>query len=363
MIRDLDTLLDGKHHGLRELRAELVDLLGGSGVRGRLLEATSLSRTRVYRLRFEIEGQPRSLVVKRLPLYLSDRERLLTRTWLPEVEMSAQGPPLIGIALERRGTTAWHIYDDLGPHALAESISDPSKVAAAVERLAQVHSRFVRHPLLAECRLVGEDLGVQFFEASLRDARRSIQNMLLASNVDARGRAAAARLRERLELLTAEQSRRSQMWTELGGPETLVHGDLWTTNVLVIQRDGDLDVRLIDWDHCGVGPLVYDLSTFLRHFPAVQRMDALEAYRRCARIAGWTWPTLTELNALFETAELARYVNTIIWHALAVRKAAPDPAPEWAVQDLEEIDDWFEGLSPLLPIAETPGARGESAAA
>jgi hypothetical protein len=105
------------------------------------------------------------------------------------------------------------------------------------------------------------------------------------------------------------------------------------------------------------------ISAFLRRFPAVQRMDVLEAYRDGVRAADWTWPTPAELNALFETAELARYTNTIIWHALAVRQAAPDPAPEWAVEDLEEIDDWFEGLSPLLPIDEASGAQGESAAA
>jgi thiamine kinase-like enzyme len=44
--------------------------------------------------------------------------------------------------------------------------------------------------------------------------------------------------------------------------------------------------RLIDWDHAGVGPASYDLSTFLLRFPPGRRKAILDLYGRCLEVAG-----------------------------------------------------------------------------
>ena len=48
---------------------------------------------------------------------------------------------------------------------------------------------------------------------------------------------------------------------------------------------------------------------------------------------------------LFETAELARYANRVIWPALAI---ARDGAA-WGFPELAEVESWFEALGPVLP--------------
>lgn len=350
MIHDLERLLaDDTHPGIDELRDLVTEVLGGFGVPRRFVRQEALSRKRVFRAIFEIGGQRRSLIVKRLPLNRSLRECAAARRWLGQVGLGQHAPPLRGVAMERRGRIAWHVYEDLGAHALVDAIDDPGCVAAAIGVIARVHTRFSRHPLLAECRLAGGELGAEFFEASLRDAQRNVEAMLHAAHVDERGRAIAARLCTRLDGVAQQADARARLLRERGGPETLLHGDLWTSNVLTIPCADGFDVRLIDWDHCGVGPVVYDLSAFLRRFPPQQRRGLLQAYRGQLEVEGWTWPAHDELNDMFDSAELARFANSITWRAVAIATAAPGSPPVWALEDLEEIDDWFAQLEPVVP--------------
>ena len=86
------------------------------------------------------------------------------------------------------------------------------------------------------------------------------------------------RLIARLCGLLEEVRHRAQALREFGGPETLLHGDLWTTNTFVVPTAAGPQARLIDWDHAGVGRFSYDLSTFLLRFPADDRPWILEAY-------------------------------------------------------------------------------------
>jgi hypothetical protein len=61
--------------------------------------------------------------------------------------------------------------------------------------------------------------------------------------------------------------------------------------------------------------------------------------------AGWNVPGKQALNLLFETAELARYANRLIWPALAL---AVDKA-DWGFAELEAVEQWFQDLAPVLP--------------
>ena len=170
MIEELDDLLEGNGQlGLPELRGSLQELLGGPAATGRMLDQNRLS-PRVYRLRFEVNGCVRSLVVKHLAPDIALRNWLVVHRWLPAVGLSQSASPLLETVAERSGRCIWHVYEDLGDWMLDTSDPDPEHVQAIVELIAQVHTRFAGHPLLPECRLHGGDLGIYFYTSNVRDA-------------------------------------------------------------------------------------------------------------------------------------------------------------------------------------------------
>lgn len=349
MIDGLDDLLAGKGQpGLQELRALVLELLGGPDVSGRLIDEQRLRRSRVYRLRFEVNGDVRSVVAKRFTLQRARREQLVVRRWLPAVGMSQNGPPLLGTTAERTtGQHIWHVYEDLGNWTLDKGDPDDGRVRAAVESIAQIHTRFAGHAVLGECRASGYDLGIRFFTSCVRDAIRSLEALCSPGvGLSANQQALRDRLLYRLHKLLDEQPHRAQAMAEHGGPDTLLHGDLWTKNVLVLPTANGLKVRLIDWDHAGVGPISYDLSTFLFRFPIHDRRWILACYQEAVRQLDWCLPGPSDLNLLFDTAECARLASNINWLATA----ASEGQAEWAFDDLAWIDQWFDMLEPVLPV-------------
>jgi hypothetical protein len=345
VIRGLDELLAGHSQpGLAELRSLLTTLLDDGDVDVSLVEQEMLQprSSRVFRLRFDVDGHARRLIVKRLSPEIARRTELIEKRWLPAVGMTEHGPALLGHVAERGGHCVWHVYDDLGRCELDASSIDRERVSAAIELIARLHTRFARHPLLGEVRLHGGgDLGIHFCEANVRDATYALAGCRPAP----RHTELHDRLLQRLDDLRRELPRRRRALDELGGPETLLHGDLWAINVFVIPTPNGLHARLIDWDHAAVGPASYDLSTFLLRLPSSERLWILDLYRDQTSRAGWRLPSTHELNGLFETAERARIANRIIWPAIAV---AQDDAP-WGWHALAEVDQWFEDLEPVLP--------------
>jgi hypothetical protein len=347
VIEGLDQFLEGSGElGLAELRNVLQELLGGPTATGRLIDQHRLAPC-VYRLHFDVNDQVGSLVVKRLDPNVAQRNQYVLKRWLPAVGLSQSGPPLLDVATERSGQYIWHVYEDLGDWMLDERAPDPVRVRAAVELIAQIHTRFAGHPLLAECRLYGGDLGIYSYTSNVRDAVRGLESLrppdveLSSDRLGLRDR-----LLERMYKLLDEQPCRAKVLAELGEPETLLHGDLWTTNVFVLPTPNGLQARLIDWDRVGVGPVSYDLSTFLLRFPAHYRLWILELYQASVGHLGWRLPCAQDLNLLFDTAECARYANRIIWPALALWE---DQA-EWGFDALAEVEQWFEALVPILPL-------------
>jgi len=344
MIESLDRILENLGQpGLAELRAALEELLGGSEASGRFLDQQTLpSRAvRVFRLRFSINGQERSLVVKRLKPEIARCNELVTKRWLPAVGLNDAAPPILASVATRSGARVWHIYDDLGQWELDPRQPDRERISAAVELIAQVHTRFAGHALLGEARLHGGDLGLHFYESNVRDAICALE----AWRPEAEHDGLRNRLLQRLYKLREELPRRAQALATWAAQETLVHGDLWAINVFVIPTANGLDARLIDWDHTAVGPFTYDLSTFLLRFQAEHRSWILELYRQAVAGAGWRLPGEQELNLLFETHEYARFANRIIWPAIAL---VIDRA-EWGFAELAEVEQWFEEFQPVLP--------------
>ncbi len=248
-----------------------------------------------------------------------------------------------------RCTMMWHLYQDLGDHGLDASRPDFGRVARAVAAIARIHTRFAGHALIPECRLWGGDLGISFYVASVGDAITSLESVRARRGRLGVGRSSLCRrLLVRLAGLLDEQAARAEALTRSGGPETLIHGDLWPMNVMVGSGAGKTWARLIDWDHAAVGPVSYDLSTFLSRFQVPDRTPILRLYEEEVGRAGWRLPSAAELNLTFETAELGRIANRVIWPALAAWEENAD----WAFDALAEVERWFEQLTPILPLDE-----------
>src|SRR2546425_7825232 len=241
----------------------------------------ALLKSRVYRLRAGANNRVRSFVLKRFDPWLGRRNELVLRRWLPALGLSDSGPRLLATVAHRRGEWVWHVYEDLGDGAVEPAAPDRERVAAVVDLIAELHTRAAGQALIPECRHFCGDLGAPFFTANLRDAIAMLEG-LTPPRVDAtpEQHALRDRLLARLHRLRDEAPQRVHTLETLGGPDTLLHGDLWTTNTLVAATDDGLVARLIDWDHAAIGPVSYDLSTFVYRFAKTERPWILEAYRR-----------------------------------------------------------------------------------
>jgi len=347
-VDGLDGLLaTARQPALRELRGLLQQVLASYGSAARLVQEQKLRRSRVRRLQFEVDGQPHSLIAKRFWPSRGLRERAALTRWMPAVGLGAHVPRLLGTAAENTGRLTWHVYEDAGDWTLDRGPFDPDRVREAVELIVQIHVRFAGHRLLGEIR-TGGDRGAGFFGACVRDAANALRSLRApAADLSAENLALLERLLSRLRALELEQSARAAELVEHGGVETFLHGDLWLGNVMVMPPtdSGDRPVVMIDWDHAGVGPVVYDLSTLLVRFKPDRRRWVLDLYRDAARReAGWELPDADRLNRLFETCEYARLANALIWAAIA----AADSPSAGAFEELAEIERWFEKLQPVL---------------
>jgi hypothetical protein len=309
---------------------------------------------RVRRLRLRVGGSERSLMLKKLDPVVAHRNRMLAERWLPEVGLGQLGPGLLAQATEADGRRVWHVYRDWGDSGLDRAHGDSGRVRAAVEAVAALHLRFADHALLGEYRLWGGDLGMGFYGASARDGLRALEALVPpAVDLSARGRSGRERLTAELQSLLDQEGERAQEWEEQGGPETLVHGDLWTKNVCV---SGDLRVRLIDWDHVAVSRFPYDLSTFLVRFPKERRPGVLSLYAKAVARNGWVLPGPEALNRLFDSAERARIASRVAWPAFSLLRGEAG-LRDWAEAALPELAQWFERLEPVLPVEASAVAR------
>ncbi len=311
---------------------------------GRLIMQERI-KSQVYRLHFELQDHVLTLILKCLEGRIAHRTELVSRRWLPAVGLAKAGPPLLTTLGTPDGQFVWHIYSDLGSNSLAEDMDSKQKVEATVRFIAEFHKRFIAHPYMAEFRLFGGDLGAHFVESNLRDAILTLETLAKDQKTEANNWTVVDRLLERISALMGELPTRLKMMKELSGPETLLHGDLWPSNVFVLP---DGQVRLIDWDRAGAGPIAYDLSTFILRFPPNQRSALMEMYREAAHPAGWEIPSDKDLNIIFETYEYARYACLIIWPAIALWESSA----AWALEQLEEIERWFNAWEVVFPTLE-----------
>jgi len=314
--------------------------VGAAGGDGRLLARERL-KTHVERLRFESADGIATVIVKRLAARRARAVELMLERWLPEVGLMWAGPRLRAVLGNHADGEVWHVYEDVGGEAVDPRHPDPAEYEPVVELLAELHSRFARHPLLADCRVHGGELGTRFF---MTHVRRCIEALGSVSVSVAEQRDLRDRLLDRVERLHRERDRRFAVRAAAAGTDTLLHGDLWTENTLLVRTAAGLEPRLVDWDQVGVGPITYDISTFLYRFAAPDRPAILRTYRAAAAGRGWRLPADADLNLLFDTAERTRYVSCLSGAAQAAARGE-----QWGFQQLAEIDDWFARLEPVLP--------------
>ena len=368
-------LKDRLESNLSALHSIIRQLLGDASAKVRLLKEEKLQRSYVYRLTWEINDAIRSLVVKRFSLERSFIEQQAIKRWLVAVDLAHVAPSLLGVAPEKTGQFIWHVYEDLGDCALehdgtAYSSAAPNDrgfltplrispdrdhIKVIILLISALHEKFLAHTLLGECRQQGSDLGSHFLHANVHDAICALESLptvkiaFLKKQIDVRDR-----LLDKLYRLRTELPWRSSLLKKLGGAPTLLHGDLSVKNAFVFQTQKGLSGKLIDWDHVGVGPVCYDLSTLLMQFPIKDRIWMLNLYQHVRGNNNYPWPTYEEWNVLFETNEYARLANSVIWAAIA----ATEEQSLWAFDELEKIGIWFEKLNPVLPTADGINVSG-----
>ncbi|HZL96247.1 MAG TPA: phosphotransferase, partial [Vicinamibacterales bacterium] len=359
------------HREHPEVLALVRRLLGVSRFDDCSLIEEDLRRGRVLRLTCELDAGVRRVVVKRFAADRARVEQAVLRRWLPSVGLAHLAPKLLGVAVESAGGHVWHAYEDLGDFSLDHESRFASRGAAdrgflsplrqsperehlelVVDAIAAVHESFEGHALLGECRRESTGFGSRSLRESVDEAIEALQRW----ESTARDAEAERRLDTREDLLEilqrvrAECDWRGRLVEQLGGPDTLLHGDLGVRNALACMTARGMTGMLIDWDHAGVGPVSYDLSTLLMQLPAADRRWVLRRYQaRRARDGGW--PTHKQWNLLFETAELSRLASCVIGPAMA---AAGEP--EWALDDLAKIRVWFGSLTPVLPDEDADAA-------
>jgi hypothetical protein len=319
-----------------ELGTLLRELLGGDDRVG----AVHRLKERVYRIEIAEAIPWRAVVLKRVEPAVAQRNQLVAERWLPALGLEDRCARLLGVAAAARGDCVWHVYEDLGDETLAVR-PEPERVRAAVELVAELHTRAAHHAVLPEVRRYSSSRGQQYFIENVGDAIDALET-LAASGIDTPGQYAGVpnRLHDRLMALLADAPRRARVAERSGGPDTLLHGDLWPINIFIGASVNGPRARLVDWDRLAVGPFSYDLSTFLFRLPAAARREILEQYRNAVAQAGWRLASPAELDVLFDTAECARYANTVIWPVQALLEERAD----WGFPQLADIERWFMDL-------------------
>ena len=117
-------------------------------------------------------------------------------------------------------------------------------------------------------------------------------------------------------------------------PPVMVHGELYASNVLVQQSDGDVRICPIDWETAGVGPAPIDLGALVAGQWSDQQRNALvDAY--------WSELDRSQRAAFSTKSEFDRGLlacRLLLALQLLGRSASWKPPPEHAQDWLHEAD-------------------------
>ena len=328
------------------LLAGALDSLSDGGSDPVRVVSTTVLGAGVHRIELS-RADRSSVVVKRLRSNRAQFERRVTDRWLPGAGLDGLGPPRLATVAEPDGAYVWHVYDDLGAHGLDRPDVDAGTVDLAMCRLADLHARFAGHLLLPEVRFAAGDLGVYFWTRSVRDALATVDRMrpprLAPSPEDAAIRDGVL---ARLQTLRDDEPARVRLLEQSAGPETLVHGDLTRENVFVLEGA----VRLIDWDHVGVAPAAFDISTHVAHYPPARRPLVVDRYTAAMAERGFPFRDDVDWDLLVRTFEAGRLANQLIWLATAVL--------EGTEKTFDRLVEWGQALAAAVDETVSVGSGG-----
>jgi aminoglycoside phosphotransferase (APT) family kinase protein len=199
---------------------------------------------------------------------------------------------------------------------------------AAARWAAELHARFAARPPISCGRLLAQDAG--YFRRWIERLERS-------------GRWLAATMREVEGLVRS--SRAAVRWLA-AQPVTLVHGELYPSNVLVEESDGALRIRPVDWEMAGIGAGLLDLAALTSgSWSEAERTTIVEAYRRA--LPERLRPLASDLRAGLDRCRLLLAVQWLTWSPFWT--PPPDHAHDWLGEAL--------GLASRLERPTPPSAH------
>lgn len=148
------------------------------------------------------------------------------------------------------------LLESLAPSAACDQLEslDPDRAELAVRELAGLHAPYWDDPTAdaaAFAKGVGESLGPLYLE---------VVPVLLSTFLDRYGDALTAPARGVVEWL---RTNLGAYLSSRRGPETVLHGDFRTDNLLFGGRGGEVPVATVDWQTLGHGQAALDVAYLL----------------------------------------------------------------------------------------------------
>jgi len=246
------------------------------------------------------------------PRFLQDpeREACVYERLLPRGPV---GPPrLLGRGLEDGGV--WLFLEYIEGRPLHE-VGERELWEQVAGWLGRFHTAFGLIPpgSAGRCPLVQRD--ADFYRRWMERAREF-------------GRAGSSDRRAALDRLAERHDRLVEAL--LAMPATLLHGELYASNVLIAEAEGGVRVAPLDWELAGPGPGALDLAALVSGWPAGDREAMRLAYERAV---GEPLPA--------HDLELARLQVAIQWLGWAPPEwqPPPDQRRDWCAEAIELAEE------------------------
>jgi thiamine kinase-like enzyme len=123
------------------------------------------------------------------------------------------------------------------------------------------------------------------------------------------------------------------------GPQLLVHGELYPSNVLVAGAGAAVEVWPVDWEMAGVGSPLLDLAALTSGWEGDVQADLVDAYLDEMGPGGWWASDRDEVGELLDCCRLHYALQWLGW------------SPQWS-PPREHARDW---VSEALALGERLG--------